>query len=90
MNKIFYTTETIILLNGKLRIDFYDNKLNYIFSKILNGSEIVILISGGHGFKTLKQCEMIEIKQGPYLASKDKKKFEKISENKIKFNGKFN
>ena len=56
-------------------------------SKILNPSEIIILISGGHGFKTLKQCEIIEVKQGPYNENKDKKKFDEFSK-KIKIVGK--
>ena len=88
LNKIFYTSETIILLKGKLRIDFYDNKKKYLFSKILNSSEIIVLISGGHGFKTLRSCEMIEVKQGPYLEKKDKKKFNENFNNKIKIRGK--
>ena len=81
LNKIFYTSETIILLKGRLRVDFYDNKKNYLLSKILYSSEIISLISGGHGFKTLSPCEMIEVKQGPYSVLKDKKKF---NENKLK------
>ena len=28
LNKIFYTSETIVLLKGKLRVDFYDNKIS--------------------------------------------------------------
>ena len=43
-----------------------------------------MLVKGGHGFKVLKEVEMIEIKQGPYSLSKDKIKFENIDENKIK------
>ena len=44
-----------------------------------------MLSSGGHGFKILKNVEMIEVKQGPYFISKDKVKFDKIDESKIKF-----
>ena len=90
VNKIFYTSETIILLKGKLRIDFYDNKKKYLFSKILYSSEIIVLITGGHGFKTLNNCEMIEVKQGPYSMAKDKKKFDGITNNKIRIRGKIN
>ena len=87
LNKIFYTSETIVLMKGKLRIDFYDNGKKYLFSKILYPSEIIILISGGHGFETLTACEMIEVKQGPYLQTKDKKKFNENSNIKIKIRG---
>lgn len=87
LNKIFYTSETIILLKGRLRVDFYDNKKNYLVSKILYSSEIISLISGGHGFKTLSPCEMIEVKQGPYSVLKDKKKFDENKLKKIKIIG---
>ena len=43
-----------------------------------------MLVKGGHGFKVLKEVQMIEIKQGPYSLSKDKVKFDSINENKIK------
>jgi hypothetical protein len=42
-----------------------------------------MLVHGGHGFKVLKNVEMIEIKQGPYILSKDKVKFDNIDEKKI-------
>ena len=41
-------------------------------------------VHGGHGFKVLRDVEMLEIKQGPYSLIKDKIKFENINENKIK------
>ena len=44
-----------------------------------------MLVHGGHGFKVLKEVEMLEIKQGPYSLVKDKIKFDKIDEKKIKF-----
>ena len=43
-----------------------------------------MLVHGGHGFKVLKEVEMLEIKQGPYSRIKDKIKFENIDEKKIK------
>ena len=82
--KIFYTTEVIILFKGRLRVDFYDQKQKYLFSKIIKEKDIIMLVHGGHGFKVLKNIEMIEVKQGPYSKIKDKKKFNKIDEKKIK------
>ena len=34
-----------------------------------------MLMDGGHGFKVLKDLEMIEVKQGPYKLTSDKNKF---------------
>ena len=83
LTKILYTTEVILLLKGVLRVDFYASSKKYLFSKILREKDIVMLISGGHGFKVLKDIEMLEIKQGPYSLMKDKIKFENIDENEI-------
>ena len=33
---------------------------------------MILLITGGHGFKVLEKVEMLEIKQGPFLGDKDK------------------
>jgi|TARA_B110000881_G_C18512261_1_gene482902 hypothetical protein len=82
--KIFYTTEVIIIFKGSLRVDFYDYKQKYLFSKIINEKDIIMLVHGGHGFKVLKKIEMIEVKQGPYSISKDKIKFDEVDEKKIK------
>ena len=84
ITKILYTTEVILLLKGILRVDFYNDAKNYLFSKILKEKDIIMLVHGGHGFKVLKEVEMLEIKQGPYSLIKDKIKFENIDEKKIK------
>ena len=84
VTKISYTTEVILILKGILRVDFYISKKKYLFSKILKAKDIIMLVHGGHGFKVLKEVEMLEIKQGPYSLIKDKIKFDEIHENKIK------
>ena len=84
LTKILTTTEIIILFKGILRVDFYDNKKKYLFSKKIFKGDIIMLENGGHGFKVLKAAEMIEVKQGPYSLSRDKIKFNKVDEKKIK------
>lgn len=84
VTKISYTTEVILILKGRLRVDFYNNYKKYLFSKILKEKDIIMLVHGGHGFKVLKNIEMLEIKQGPYSLTKDKIKFEEVNEKKIR------
>ena len=84
LTKILSTTEVILLLKGTLRVDFYDNKKEYLFSKIIKAKDIIMLVHGGHGFKVLKNVEMIEVKQGPYSLSNDKVKFNEVNEKQIK------
>ena len=82
--KIDTTSEVLIILKGILRVDFYNSLEKYLFSKILYANDLIMLSSGGHGFKVLKNVEMIEVKQGPYFISKDKVKFDKTNESQIK------
>ena len=85
LTRILRTTEVILLLKGTLRVDFYTDKLKYLFSKKINERDIIMLIHGGHGFKVLKNVEMIEVKQGPYSLASDKIKFKTVDDKKIKF-----
>tara|TARA_Y100000590_G_scaffold464932_1_gene635687 strand:- start:6698 stop:7126 length:429 start_codon:yes stop_codon:yes gene_type:complete len=82
--KIEFTQEVLFIKKGKLRVDFYDKEKNYLISKILLRGDVVLLSEGGHGFKVLEECEMYEVKQGPYDEDNDKKRFEAILDQEIK------
>ncbi|MDC1158565.1 hypothetical protein OAT08_03260 [Pelagibacteraceae bacterium] len=82
--KLIHTSEVILLLKGILRVDFYEKNKKYLFSKILREKDIIMLVHGAHGFKVIKNVQMLEIKQGPYINKLDKVKFEEVNESKIK------
>ena len=84
VRRIEYTSEVLIILKGKLRVDFYSDKEIYLFSKIIRKDDIIILNSGGHGFKVIETVEMIEVKQGPYNLNSNKKVFNNIEDNVVK------
>ena len=84
IRRIEYTSEVLIILSGKLRVDFYNNKEKYLFSKVIKKNDIIILNNGGHGFKVLETVEMIEVKQGPYNIKTDKKVFNSIDDKSVK------
>ena len=60
------TQEVLIIKKGILRVDFYDEYEDYLESRNLYAGDIILLVSGGHGFKVIDEVEMIEVKQGPY------------------------
>ena len=70
-----HTQEVLFIKSGKVRVDFYDNDEDYLFSKILNPLDTILLCDGGHGFHFIEESEMIEVKQGPYLEERDKVRF---------------
>tara|TARA_Y100000590_G_scaffold469780_1_gene659688 strand:- start:520 stop:954 length:435 start_codon:yes stop_codon:yes gene_type:complete len=84
LTKILTTTEVIFILKGSLRVDFYNDSKKYLFSKVINKNDIIMLVNGGHGFKVLKSVEMVEVKQGPYKLDKDKVKFNFVNEKEIR------
>jgi hypothetical protein len=45
----------------------------------LEAGDVILLVSGGHGFEVIEEVEMIEVKQGPYLGEHDKTRFTGIS-----------
>lgn len=80
---VVMTQEVLFIKKGVLRIDFYDEYEDYLESRDLHAGDIILLVSGGHGFQVLEEVEMIEVKQGPYAGENDKKRFEKVSEERI-------
>ncbi len=69
-------SELLIIFSGKLQVYFYNKKFIRSKSIVLNKKDMILLISGGHGFKVLDKVEMLEIKQGPFVGEKDKLRFE--------------
>lgn len=82
--EVYYTEEILFIRSGMVRVDFYDDYQQYIESHIVRSGDIVILKAGGHGFKVLERADIFEVKQGPYLGSKDKVRFEPISDENAK------
>jgi hypothetical protein len=81
--EVFYTQEVLVIRKGKLRVDFYGDNKVYLFSKVLVSGDIIMLVSGGHGFLVIEPVEMFEIKQGPFAGDADKTRFEPTSENLV-------
>ena len=71
-------SELLIIFSGQLKVFFYKRNKLRAKSVIINKKDMILLISGGHGFKVLKKLEMLEIKQGPFVGEKDKMRFEKL------------
>ncbi len=82
---VIFTQEVLFIKKGTLRVDFYDEYEDYLESRVLNSGDVLLLVSGGHGFKVLEEIEMIEVKQGPYSGDQDKKRFDGISDDKVVF-----
>jgi hypothetical protein len=80
--QIEWTREVLVVRRGRLRVDFYSGLGEYFESRILAAGDVILLAHGGHGFEMLEDCEMIEIKQGPYVGT-DKRRFGPVPPDKI-------
>ncbi|MDM9379634.1 hypothetical protein QUB80_02815 [Chlorogloeopsis sp. ULAP01] len=77
--QVQYTQEVLFIKKGKLRVDFYNNQQKYLESRILGAGDVILLVTGGHGFEVIEEIEMIEVKQGPYVGEQDKTRFNGIT-----------
>lgn len=81
---VHYTQEVLFVLKGVLRVDFYDDNEIYLHSRRLQGGDVILLASGGHGFEVIEEVEMFEVKQGPYVGEADKTRFQGVQSNVIR------
>jgi len=72
-----YTYETLFIVRGLVEVTFFNDKHDLVTVRELRQGDCVMLMTGGHGFRVLEDCKMIEVKQGPYAgADFDKFRFE--------------
>ena len=77
---IYENQEVLYLVSGKMKVSFYDKIPKKINEAYLTSGDLIILLSGGHGFKFLEDTIMIEIKQGPYNGQNNDKMFLEVIE----------
>jgi mannose-6-phosphate isomerase-like protein (cupin superfamily) len=80
---VVMTQEVLFIKKGRLRVDFYDEYEEYLESRELIAGDVLLLVSGGHGFKVIEEIEMIEVKQGPYSGDMDKSRFDGIQDDEV-------
>jgi len=71
------TNEVLFIKKGSVLVNFFDENQNHFASETLSTNDWIILIKGGHGFDVIDDCEMIEVKNGPYANDNDKIRFNK-------------
>lgn len=69
------TLEVLVIRSGRLRVHFFNDARVCFGSSVLEAGDAILLAYGGHSFDVLEDCEMFEVKQGPYLGDEDKVHF---------------
>ena len=70
--KIEHTQEVLMIRRGTCEIILF-NELNEITNNIsLEVGDVILLAHGGHEINMITECEILEVKQGPYAGNMDK------------------
>jgi cupin fold WbuC family metalloprotein len=73
--RILRTSEVLVVIDGEMEVQIYDNNLDHISNILLKSGDTIALIDGGHGITFKTNTKFVEVKQGPYDESTDKKRF---------------
>lgn len=85
--EVLYTKEVLVIKSGKMRCDFYNDAKTYVTSIVVESGDVLLLVSGGHGFDCLEETEFFEVKQGPYTGEADKTRFAGVDSENIVIEG---
>ena len=68
------TCEAIWIRKGKCRVIFYDTDTENEEKHeiLLEQGDLIVFFRGGHKFEMVEDCEILEIKQGPFDGNLDK------------------
>ena len=76
--EIHGTSEVLIVRTGLCEVDIYDTARDdkkLVTTKTLRAGDVLVLVTGGHGFRVIEHTVFLEVKQGPYLQIDDKEVF---------------
>jgi hypothetical protein len=69
------TSEVLLVRQGRCEADIYNDERELVATRELREGDILLMISGGHGFRMLEPTVFLEVKQGPYTGVDEKEVF---------------
>lgn len=64
------TQEVLFVKNGRVKANIYSEERKFLRSIELEKNDVLVLLSGGHGFEVLEDnTQVLEIKNGPYVGA---------------------
>lgn len=72
------TSEVLFVREGRCEVDFYSPERDFVETKELVRGDVMLLLTGGHGFRMLEDTVLLEVKQGPYTGLREKDRFEHL------------
>jgi len=69
------TGEVLLVRSGRMEVSLYDDDRRLVAQRVLSEGDLLVLVSGGHGFRMLEDTVLLEVKQGPYTGLDEKERF---------------
>ena len=66
------TCEVIVVRKGRCEVDIYNDDRQIIATRELSTGDLIMIVSGGHGFRMVEDTILLEVKQGPYQGLDEK------------------
>ena len=69
------TSEVLVVQKGRMIVDLYTDDHKLVCSREVTPGDVLVLVSGGHGFRLIEDTVLLEVKQGPYSGIQEKDRF---------------
>ena len=69
---IVRTQEVLVVLEGKMRVDLFDDAGEKLKSVVLKAGDSILLARGGHKVTFLEKARILAVKQGPFGGPEEK------------------
>ena len=66
------TQEVLFIRTGQCLVKLFDKDLQVVDEINLATGDVILLAHGGHQIEMQSDCEILEVKQGPYAGENDK------------------
>lgn len=67
--------EVILVRRGACEVQIYSPEREQVGTRSLKTGDLMMMVSGGHGFRMTEDTVLLEIKQGPYVGRVEKELF---------------
>lgn len=69
------TEEALVVLKGRVKVTLYNSEGKFEAVRELAYGDCVVFHGGAHSLEVSEDCEIVEVKQGPYKEGRDKEVF---------------
>lgn len=70
--KISNTQEVLLIRKGRCLVTLFSENLKMAHRITLLSGDVILLAHGAHEIEMIEDCEILEVKQGPYAGPEDK------------------